>query len=470
MLMPASAEFSALCQSQVSLITQVVGADSTAIYLAESWNEQALPQLVPIAVYPTLPQSTPSQPDTYGTAKALPEDLDLSDFSSYQRGSTSISPAEYLMNSLKTTVSKKPQLLPSGEIFQPQQPATQQLIIPLVHEGGVVGILASWRTDHPWQPEERNRLEQCAHSLALACVLDQRGQWAQTQVTALNQLQTQQSERFHELLHQLRNPLTALKTFGKLLTKRLKPQDNNRALVLNMLRESDRMQELLAYFNDTLQAGDEARTETATTVPLLTPAEGADTTLEAETLPITADSLSHFGGALKVEVCSVYSVMMPLAESIQTLAIAANVKFHICAPEQGYSVKADGNALIEITSIFLENALKYTHSGDTIWLTWGLRHATNLHLTGIVVGDTGPGIPKADQPHIFERHYRGVQASSNVTGSGLGLAIAADLAQEMAGFIEVLSPLAEMPHPLPSFLQELPIHRGTAFILWLPKA
>ncbi|MEO1093360.1 MAG: HAMP domain-containing sensor histidine kinase [Cyanobacteria bacterium J06638_28] len=465
--MPASAEFSALCQSQLSLITQVVGADSTAIYLAESWNEQALPQLVPIAVYPTLTPSAQAKPDSYGTAKALPEDLDLSH---YQRTVTSVSTAEYFTDSRKTAVSKQPQLLPSGEIFQAQQSATQQLIIPLVHEGGVVGILASWRTDHPWQPEERNRLEECAHSLALACVLDQRGQWGQTQVSALNQLQTQQSDRFHELLHQLRNPLTALKTFGKLLTKRLQPEDNNRSLVLNMLRESDRMQDLLVYFNDTLQAVDEARTESTATVPLLIPADGTDPVLEAEALPITADSLSHFGGALKIEVCSIPQVILPLAESIQALAAANDVTFRICAPEQTHPVKADVNALTEITSILLENALKYTQSGHGIWLAWGLHHTTEQPLTGIVVGDTGPGIPQADQPHIFERHYRGVQASGEVKGSGLGLAIAADLAQEMAGFIEVRSPLSEMTYPLPSFLQKWPNNGGTAFILWLPKA
>ncbi|MEM0981239.1 MAG: HAMP domain-containing sensor histidine kinase [Cyanobacteria bacterium P01_H01_bin.58] len=465
--MPASAEFSALCQSQLSLITPVVGADSTAIYLAESWNEQALPQLVPIAVYPTLPPSTRAQSGSYGTIKALPENLDLSH---YQRMATGVSAIEYFTDSHQTAVSQPAKLLPSGEIFQAQQSTTQQLVIPLVHEGGVVGILASWRTDHPWQPEERNRLEECAHSLTLACVLDQRGQWAQTRVSALNRLQTQQSDRFHELLHQLRNPLTALKTFGKLLTKRLQPEDNNRSLVSNMLRESDRMQDLLVYFNDTLQAVDEARTETATTVPLLASADDADPVLEAEASPITANSLAHFGGALKIEVCSIPEVIMPLAESIQALAAAANVTFHICAPEQAHLVEADVNALIEIASILLENALKYTQSGRAIWLAWGLHHITDRHLTGVVVGDTGPGIPQADQPRIFERHYRGVQAVSDVKGSGLGLAIAADLAQEMSGLIEVYSPLTEMPYPLPNFLQEWPKKGGTAFILWLPKA
>ena len=53
------------------------------------------------------------------------------------------------------------------------------------------------------------------------------------------------------------------------------------------------------------------------------------------------------------------------------------------------------------------------------------------------VTDDGPGVPKSDQEHLFERFYRaeGGQAS----GSGLGLAIASELADRMGGSIELAS-------------------------------
>jgi nitrogen-specific signal transduction histidine kinase len=108
----------------------------------------------------------------------------------------------------------------------------------------------------PGREVERHQLEGIAQTLALACVLDQRGQWIQTRLQEHRRDQSHQSERFHELLHQVRNPLTALRTFGKLLTKRLTPEDKNHALATGIVRESDRMESLLAYFDSTLRQGD----------------------------------------------------------------------------------------------------------------------------------------------------------------------------------------------------------------------
>ena len=465
MLMPASTEFAALCQSQITMMAQVIGADSTAVYLAESWTEQALPKLIPIAVYPPMASAAQSQADPLASERALTGSADSSATKASQSPAPMLTPDE-----AQAVLGTKQWLLPYDNASRSERTTPQQLAIPLVHEGRVVGILVGWRADRPWQADERHQMEECARSLALACVLDQRGQWLQTQLSALNRLQTQQSDRFHELLHQLRNPLTALKTFGKLMMKRLAPEDKNQSIVLSMLRESDRMRDLLGYFDDTLEAVDQTRTQAEVSVPLLEPAPDNDTTLEARALPVTADSLSHFGGTLAIKPCSVKALVTPLVDSVETLSEARNITLHVLAPEHKAMVNADDHALTEIISILLENALKYSPPESDIWLQWGLFHPHQPYLQGIVVGDTGPGIPKADQPRIFERHYRGVQMSSQIGGSGLGLAIAYDLVREMAGFIEVYSPLADLPLALPKTLLNLPQERGTALVVWLPKS
>ena len=466
MLMPASTEFAALCQSQIAMMAQVVGADSTAVYLAESWTEQALPKLIPIAVYPPITHTTQPKSGSLVADKALASSVS----ENVEEGVVQpMQPSVLTPDEAEEVLSTKRSLLPYGKTSHSKHTTPQQLAIPLVHEGSVVGILVSWKTGRPWQPDERHRMEECAHSLALACVLDQRGQWLQTQLSALNRLQTQQSDRFHELLHQLRNPLTALKTFGKLMMRRLAPEDKNQSIVLSMLRESDRMQDLLGYFDDTLEAVDQTRTETSETVPLLVPSDKDDTTLEAKALPATVDSLSHFGGTLAVKPCSIKTLVAPLIDSTKTLSEAANIRLHVLEPEHEVIIKADAHALTEIISILLENALKYSPSESDIWLHWGLSHPHQSHLEGILVGDTGPGIPKNDQPHIFERNYRGIQASSQIQGSGLGLAIACDLVKEMKGVIEVYSPLADLPLPLPDAVPISSQGLGTAFVIWLPK-
>jgi signal transduction histidine kinase len=45
------------------------------------------------------------------------------------------------------------------------------------------------------------------------------------------------------------------------------------------------------------------------------------------------------------------------------------------------------------------------------------------------VTDQGPGIPPADQPHIFDKFYRGTNVDSGVEGSGLGLAIVKNIVE-----------------------------------------
>ena len=55
----------------------------------------------------------------------------------------------------------------------------------------------------------------------------------------------------------------------------------------------------------------------------------------------------------------------------------------------------------------------------------------------LAVRDTGPGIPRARQPHIFERFERA--ASRNVSGLGLGLFIVKEIVEAHQGEIKVMS-------------------------------
>jgi signal transduction histidine kinase len=82
------------------------------------------------------------------------------------------------------------------------------------------------------------------------------------------------------------------------------------------------------------------------------------------------------------------------------------------------------------------NAIKFTGRGGSV----------DVHLepadsgARIDVVDTGVGIDADELPHIFERFYRGVQASeARGSGSGLGLAIVRSIVDMHGGTIEVES-------------------------------
>ena len=81
----------------------------------------------------------------------------------------------------------------------------------------------------------------------------------------------------------------------------------------------------------------------------------------------------------------------------------------------------------------LGNALKYTPVGGDIDVS--IAHEADQLL--LQIADTGPGIPPADQPHIFEKFYRGSNVPAKVTGSGLGLAIVKSIVETHHGRIWV---------------------------------
>lgn len=66
----------------------------------------------------------------------------------------------------------------------------------------------------------------------------------------------------------------------------------------------------------------------------------------------------------------------------------------------------------------LKNCMEHTPDGGTITVT---AEETPL-FTQITVEDTGPGFEEKDIPHLFERFYKGVNASESSYGIGLALA------------------------------------------------
>ena len=76
----------------------------------------------------------------------------------------------------------------------------------------------------------------------------------------------------------------------------------------------------------------------------------------------------------------------------------------------------------------LDNAAKYSPDGTVVEI--------DLRDGVLTVRDHGPGIPAADRPHVFDRFYRGSGARGR-PGSGLGLAIVRQVAETHGGTIAV---------------------------------
>ncbi|MGB3138978.1 MAG: HAMP domain-containing sensor histidine kinase, partial [Nodosilinea sp.] len=317
-------------------------------------------------------------------------------------------------------------------------------------------------------------------TLAIACVMDQRSQWLERQLNQRQLNQIDQSETFHNLLHQFRNPLTAIQTFGKLMVKRLPTEDNNRPIAEGIVRESRRLQDLAQNFDDAVATGDEVLAHSSSPAvgrPML-PSSTADyaegTTPHSAASSIKALAIAPIqrhglGRPLTVKPGAIADVALPLVQSTLPLAQERGLDLVQHIPNPLPDVWLDPAALSEVLHNLMDNALKYASAGSLVWVAAGLVQRLNAQVfQGIAVGDTGTGIPLEDQPQLFTRHFRGVKAQGNIPGTGLGLAIAQDLVQDMGGHVNLISPVQGTPW-LPPEAAAYP-GPGTLFVVWLRVA
>jgi two-component system, OmpR family, phosphate regulon sensor histidine kinase PhoR len=109
-------------------------------------------------------------------------------------------------------------------------------------------------------------------------------------------------------------------------------------------------------------------------------------------------------------------------------------------------VFCDSEAVHQVISNLLDNAIKYTPVGGRITLNARpFQHATHkIPFVEISVQDTGAGIPQEDLSRLFERFYRVDKARSReLGGTGLGLAIVKHMAKAHGGEVGVDSEIGK---------------------------
>lgn len=114
-----------------------------------------------------------------------------------------------------------------------------------------------------------------------------------------------------------------------------------------------------------------------------------------------------------------------------------------------YYTNVDNDHLREVVSNLIDNAIKYTPSGDvTVDIDGDTEHVR------ISVADSGIGIPKEDQAHLFQKFYRVDNTDTReIGGTGLGLYLCRRLVETMNGRIWV----------------ESEYKRGSTFFVELPR-
>jgi signal transduction histidine kinase len=450
--MSASSDFLALCREQITLLAQGMGASFSVVYLTQELVEKPTGEarLIPVMVYPETIALNPS--DEYGEQEdsypvRLAHVLALPNQAMRLLKPTSVS--EYSSASAAATEEQNIQDKQDGYSL-----SHHQIVSPLIYEGLMMGLLVTAREDREWNQREEGEIERIGKTLAIACILDQRRAWLQHQLQQEQILQEEQRDLLDNLLHQFRNPLTAIRTFGKLLFKRMRAVDPNREVATSIVRESDRLQELLQKFDQVIDLN---TVNTANLTPLSLPESkvviNQNQNAEKQEKPV----LLLPGTGEQLTNCFVADLLAPLLISAQAISQERNLQLITEIPDHLPLVRVNEKALREVLSNIIDNALKYTPAGGKILVQCGQQKG---NFQGIAISDTGPGIPPEDLEHLGERHYRGVQAQTAIPGTGLGIAIAQQLIAEMQGNIEVFSPAIDS-------IITSSHSPGATFIIWL---
>ncbi|MFM2080188.1 MAG: hypothetical protein RLZZ124_209 [Cyanobacteriota bacterium] len=292
----------------------------------------------------------------------------------------------------------------------------------------LLGALRVDATCWPWPPALTDRLEATARCLTEALQLDLEQQ-------RLGHELARRDSQLRLLVHQLRNPLAALRTFGQLLRRRLEGDAGNRDLVDQLLAEQGQMTRYVEAIDQLASSANLAAAEEGPT-PLLLP-------------PGLSDSAPT----------SLDTILEPLLERAAATAALQGRPWR--GPERTPAWRGDGAAVSEIVANLLENAFRYSAAGGAIGLSLAGRSTGSENGVTLTVWDSGPEIPAGERARIFGRGERG-STGQHLPGTGLGLALARDLARSLGGDLELLVPPRAVDAQLPA--------SGNAFRLRLPAA
>lgn len=124
-------------------------------------------------------------------------------------------------------------------------------------------------------------------------------------------------------------------------------------------------------------------------------------------------------------------VLVPWREA----ALDKKLNWELAIPDEVPDLIIDPDRIAQAVGNLLSNAVKYSPAGQKIRVEIADTDAE----IGIIVQDTGLGIPDSEQKDIFQAFHRGSNAGRLKEGMGLGLTIARDLVQAHGGKIEVSS-------------------------------
>lgn len=223
-------------------------------------------------------------------------------------------------------------------------------------------------------------------------------------ITELRRLEQMRSEFVANVSHELRTPLTSIKGFIETMQQTNIPEEKRQHFYDIIYSEAERLDRLI---DDIL----------------------------------TLSRLENNNGDNSTELRRID--FNPIVEDvIEMLTNKAKLKDIALTYEgtENVILLAQEDQLKQIALNLIDNAIKYNNKGGRVDVKLGIINGRVV----FTVADNGIGIPKEQQPRIFERFYRVDKGRSrDMGGTGLGLAIVKHLVSSMHGQVTLESEFGE---------------------------
>ena len=216
-------------------------------------------------------------------------------------------------------------------------------------------------------------------------------------ITYLKEVDRIRTEFVNTVSHDLRSPLTSVIGYAELVD-RAGPLNENQQDFLRRIQDS--IQHITSLINDLLDLG----------------------SIEA-------------GMDTRREFVQLEGILRYTIDMLQGQIKSKNLTVHIEIVPGLPALRANPIRLRQVLDNVIGNAIKYSYPNGEIHIS--IQFEENQIILNVI--DQGPGIPAADQPHIFDKFYRGTNVTSDVEGSGLGLAIVKNIVENHQGRIWVES-------------------------------
>jgi signal transduction histidine kinase len=287
-----------------------------------------------------------------------------------------------------------------------------RLVAPLLLGARTIGMMSLVRSEpHSFTAEERELVSLLGRLVATGVQNIRSYEAERNTVEELRRLSALRADFVSLVSHELRSPMAAVIGSARTLQQRwrqLAPEQRESFLSL-IADETGRLATLIGDVLDTSR-------------------------IEAGTFSFTFEPVD---------------VGRLVEESVAQAALSQDeVGVHADVKRPLPSVRGDRERLRQVLANLIDNAVKYSPSGDAVDVS---AHGEDGRVE-VVVRDRGPGIPAEQQRLIFEKFGRARSSGAVKPGTGLGLFIARSIAEAHGGTLEVSSAPG----------------RGAAFTLALP--